>query len=266
MPGEALSAPDEIKAQNSGTGMTKLSVNVNKIATLRNSRGGSQPSVTEFAAAAIASGAHGITVHPRPDERHIRRTDVFELRDIVRDVEFNIEGYPDDRYMQIVYEARPDQATLVPDPPEALTSSAGWDCISHGAELRKIVGELKARGIRVSIFLEHDVGQVEAAAATGTDRIEFYTEPFARAFEEGRGRESYQLFEQAALKAKEAGLGINAGHDLNLENMAIMRDLPGLLEVSIGHALVTDALWMGWDRATKAYLDVLAGGKAHHSS
>ncbi len=244
--------------------MTKLSVNVNKIATLRNARGGASPSVVGFASAAIAAGAQGITVHPRPDERHIRRTDVFDLREIVRGVEFNIEGYPDERYMEIVREAKPDQATLVPDPPGALTSDAGWDCIAHADRLKDIVAELKSYGVRVSVFLEHDPAQVEAARETGTDRIEFYTEPFARAFEEGCGGESYRLFEKAAIRANEAGLGINAGHDLNLPNMELMRDLPGLLEVSIGHALVVDALWMGWDRAVKAYLDVLAGGKAPH--
>lgn len=240
--------------------MVKLSVNVNKIATLRNSRGGSQPSVVEFAREAIAAGAHGITVHPRPDERHIRRTDVFDLRPLCRDVEFNIEGFPDARYVEIVRDARPDQATIVPDPPGALTSDAGWDCIAHGQRLRAIVAELKSFGCRVSIFLSHDVHQVEAAAATGTDRIEFYTEPFARDFAAGRGAESFAAFRAAAERAVQLGLGINAGHDLNLQNMQLMRGLPGLLEVSIGHAIVVDALRMGWQPAIRAYLGVLRDG------
>lgn len=242
--------------------MIKLSVNVNKIATLRNSRGGAQPSVVEFARAAIRAGAHGITVHPRPDERHIRRHDVFDLRPVARDVEFNIEGYPDARFMEIVREARPEQATLVPDPPGAITSNAGWDCERNAAQLRDIVAELKSHGVRVSVFLAHDVRQVEAAAAVGTDRIEFYTEPFAVDFACGRGRESFAEFAAAAERALQVGLGINAGHDLNLANMELMRELPGLLEVSIGHALVVDALWMGWDRAVKAYLEVIGGGTA----
>lgn len=240
---------------------TKLSVNVNKIATLRNARGGTEPSVVDFALAAIDAGAQGITVHPRPDERHIRRSDVSDLNHVVRGVEFNIEGYPDDRYLEIIREFRPDQATLVPDPPEALTSNAGWDAVSRKEYLRSIVGEVKPLGVRVSIFLEPDIEQVEAAKETGTDRIEFYTEPFAHAFAEGKGEAGFALFEKAAIRANELGIGINAGHDLNLENMRLMRELPGLLEVSIGHALVVDALKMGWDQAIKAYLAVIAGSQ-----
>ncbi len=237
--------------------MINLSVNVNKIATLRNSRGGTIPSVVKFAQAAIEAGAHGITVHPRPDERHIRRSDVFDLRSIIRDVEFNIEGYPDERYLEIIREAKPDQATLVPDPPDALTSNAGWDAVRHADYLKEIVAKLQAMGARVSLFLEPDLAQVEAAAATGADRIEFYTEPFARAFEEGRGEESFAVYQAAAERAVALGLGINAGHDLNLENMVLMRRLPGLLEVSIGHALVHDALWQGWKQTVRDYLNVL---------
>jgi len=242
--------------------MIKLSVNVNKIATLRNSRGGSQPSVMAFAEAAIKAGAHGITVHPRPDERHIRYTDAVELGAMTKGrVEFNVEGYPDARYMKIIRETRPDQATLVPDPPDALTSNAGWDCRAHAEFLRGVVAELKAMGTRVSIFLEPDPAMVPFAAATGTDRIELYTEHFAQAFDAGEGEQSFSLYEETARAAVDAGLGINAGHDLNLDNLVLLRRLTGLAEVSIGHALVVDALWKGWTPTVAAYLAVLESGK-----
>jgi len=242
--------------------MPKLSVNVNKIATLRNSRGGKYPSVIEFAKAAIHAGADGITVHPRPDERHIRSADVTELATAVSGVEFNIEGYPDQRYLSIIREVRPHQATLVPDPPGTLTSNAGWDCIQNQALLTDIVTEIKSLGVRVSLFLEHDCRQVEAAKSTGTDRIELYTEPFAIAFEQGRARQTFNAYRIAAEKALELGIGTNAGHDLNLQNLVIMRELPGLLEVSIGHALVIDALRMGWHQTIKAYKSVLDTGRS----
>jgi pyridoxine 5-phosphate synthase len=240
--------------------MIKLSVNVNKIATLRNSRGGKHPNVVEFSEAAILAGAHGITVHPRPDERHIRYSDTLQLAELTRGrVEFNIEGYPDERYHELVAKCRPQQATLVPDPPDALTSNAGWNVVENLDYLRETVSRLKHHTERVSLFLEPDLAQVEAAAKTGADRIEFYTEPFAIAFEEGRGSQSFQQFNTAAIRAAELGLGINAGHDLNLHNMVLLRKLHGLAEVSIGHALVVDALWMGWKKTVRAYLDVLAG-------
>jgi pyridoxine 5-phosphate synthase len=236
----------------------KLSVNVNKIATLRNSRGGKWPSVREFSFAAMEEGAHGITVHPRPDERHIRETDVYELAELTAGrVEFNIEGFPDDRYLRLVRETRPTQATLVPDPPDALTSNAGWDAQRHADLLRRVVAELKESAGRVSLFLEPELHQVEAAKATGADRIEFYTEPFAVAFEQGEGEASFAHFDRAAKLATEIGLEINAGHDLNLKNMVLMRRLTGLKEVSIGHAIVCDALWMGWRPTIRAYLEVL---------
>ncbi|MCB2155071.1 pyridoxine 5'-phosphate synthase [bacterium] len=237
--------------------MIKLSVNVNKIATLRNSRGGTVPSVTRFAQMAIDAGAHGITVHPRPDERHIRRTDVTDLRPLCKAVEFNIEGYPDERYCQIIEETRPDQATLVPDPPGVLTSNAGWKAREHQAFLRDTIARLKGVGARVSVFMETNLAEIDAAREAGADRIEFYTGPFAEEFAAGRGKASYQEFATAAQHAVDIGLGINAGHDLDLENLVLMRNLPGLAEVSIGHALVRDALLMGWQKTIGEYLRVL---------
>lgn len=240
--------------------MIALSVNVNKIATLRNARGGGEPSVTAFARAAIEAGVDGITVHPRPDERHIRRSDVFELKEVVEGVEFNIEGYPDERYLEIIHEARPHQATLVPDPPDVLTSNAGWDALRHRDRLREVISRLQGYGARVSIFLEPDLEQVEAAKETGTDRIELYTGPYAEAFERGNGLAAYQPYAAAARAAVDLGLGINAGHDLNLANLTLFRELPGLDEVSIGHAITCDALVHGWQPTLRAYLDVLGRG------
>lgn len=239
--------------------MIKFSVNVNKIATVRNSRGGSIPNVVDFARAAIEAGADGITVHPRPDERHITRQDVLDLRNIVTDVEFNIEGYPNERYIEIVQTVRPDQATLVPDPPEALTSNAGWNLDANQEFLKDVIAELKKTGTRVSLFMEPDPEAMETARAVGADRIELYTEHFARAFAERLGEASFAEYVAAAEAAVRAGLGVNAGHDLNLDNLVLMRQLPGLLEVSIGHALVNDALWMGWRKAIGEYLKVLRG-------
>ncbi|MDY7094830.1 MAG: pyridoxine 5'-phosphate synthase [Acidobacteriota bacterium] len=241
--------------------MVELSVNVNKIATLRNARGGERPSVVAFAQAAIDAGAYGITVHPRPDERHIRARDVFDLVPVVRQagVELNIEGYPDRRYVEIIREARPDQATLVPDPPDVLTSNAGWDAAGQRKFLGEIIAELQSFGARVSLFMETALEPLEAARDAGADRVELYTGPYAEACAAGRGDESYALYEAAARRATELGLGLNAGHDLDLENLPRFRHLPGLQEVSIGHALTCDALEMGWDRAVRSYLAVLAG-------
>jgi pyridoxine 5-phosphate synthase len=199
-------------------------------------------------------------VHPRPDERHIRTSDVYELSELTKGrVEFNIEGFPDERYLRLVRQTRPAQATLVPDPPDALTSNAGWDAIRNQDFLRRVIAELKPIGCRVSLFLDPDPAQVQAAKAAGADRIEFYTEPFAVAFEEGSGEQSFAHFSRAANLALDIGLGINAGHDLNLKNLVLMRELPGLLEVSIGHALVGDALWRGWRQTVRDYLSVLRG-------
>jgi len=239
--------------------MVKLSVNVNKIATLRNSRGGSRPDVLEFADQAIKFGAQGITVHPRPDERHITRKDALALPKLINGrVEYNIEGYPDERYIAIVAATKPDQATLVPDPPDALTSNAGWKVSAHKDFLKEVIAELKKHTGRVSLFMETDLSEIEAAKEVGADRIEFYTEPFADAYNAGKGEESFQEFDAAAKHAQKIGLGINAGHDLNLDNLKLLRNLTALDEVSIGHALVIDALKMGWENTIKAYLKVLS--------
>lgn len=248
--------------------MPALSINVNKIATLRNSRGGDRPAVVPFARAAIDAGADGITVHPRPDERHIRRGDVMDLREMLaacpgggRHIEFNIEGYPDARYRELVRLVRPDQATLVPDPPDVLTSNAGWRAAEHRDFLRDAVAELAESAGRVSLFMETDLREIDAAAETGAHRIELYTESFARAFAQGHGRESFAEFSRAATHATGLGLGINAGHDLDLENLVLFRDLPGLLEVSIGHAVVCDALLAGWDTTIRRYKAVCAAAR-----
>lgn len=231
----------------------KLSVNINKIATLRNSRGGSIPSVTEAAIRAEQYGAQGITVHPRPDERHIRYADVRELKPLIT-TEFNVEGYPSEDFLKLVMEVRPHQVTLVPDPPGVLTSNAGWDTLKHRDLLIDMVARLKAAGIRTSIFVDPLVEMVEGAKHTGTDRIELYTEDYAVGYEQNRDR-AIAPFVAAAQKANELGIGINAGHDLNLNNLAFFRQcIPGLLEVSIGHALIADALYVGLSNAIRMYL------------
>ncbi len=232
--------------------MTRLSVNINKIATLRNSRGGNIPDVLKTAVDCERYGAEGITVHPRPDERHIRYQDVRDLKPLVK-TEFNIEGYPSDSFLQLVYEVLPDQVTLVPDPPGALTSSAGWDTIENKAFLVKVISELKSKGIRTSIFIGTEERMILAAAETGTDRIEFYTEPYATEFPSGREK-AIEPFIKAAILANSAGLGINAGHDLSMENLKYFSDnIPGLLEVSIGHALIADALYYGLENTIQMY-------------
>jgi pyridoxine 5-phosphate synthase len=232
--------------------MTKLSVNINKIATLRNARGGSVPDVIEAARRIERYGADGITVHPRPDERHIRRTDVYELKKAVT-TEFNIEGYPSEDFMSMVLDVRPHQVTLVPDPPDAITSNAGWDVVGHGDFLRQIVSRLKAAGIRVSIFLNAEPQLVAPAAATGTHRIELYTESYAVGYPLNK-EEAVRPFVATALAAQEHGLGLNAGHDLSFENLHYFASqVPGLLEVSIGHALISDALYWGLENTVSLY-------------
>jgi pyridoxine 5-phosphate synthase len=226
---------------------TKLSVNINKIATLRNSRGGTNPSVVEAAIKAQQFGADGITIHPRPDERHIRYQDVYDLKPVV-DTEFNIEGYPNEKFMEIVLDVKPTQATLVPDPPGVLTSNAGWNTIEHQEFLKHIIGRLKNAGIRTSIFIETDEKMIRGAKEIGADRIELYTESYASEFSAGK--------EKAI--ANEVGLGINAGHDLNLENLTYFKqNIPNLLEVSIGHAFISDALYLGMSNAVKMYKNCL---------
>ena len=233
--------------------MTKLSVNINKIATLRNARGGDLPNVVRTALDCERFGANGITVHPRPDERHIRFKDVLELKPLLT-TELNIEGYPSQAFIDLVIRVKPTQVTLVPDPPGVLTSNAGWDTILHETFLKELVDEFHQHGIRTSIFIETDTGMIWHAAKTGTDRIELYTESYARNFPSGR-EAAIKPFLLAASAALESGLGINAGHDLNLENLKYFADqIPGLLEVSIGHALICDALYYGLENTIQLYL------------
>jgi len=237
--------------------MTKLSVNINKIATLRNSRGGDNPDVVQVALDAERFGAQGITVHPRPDERHIRRDDVYALKEKIS-TEFNIEGFPDERYMKIIAEVRPAQATLVPDPPHVLTSNAGWDTHAKKDFLHDVIQEIKGYGVRTSIFVDPDANMVEGAAAVGTDRIELYTESYARFYPKDKEK-AIAGYVSAAESAKDLGLGINAGHDLDLHNLKFLRErIPFLDEVSIGHALICDALYYGLENTIQMYLRQLA--------
>ena len=236
--------------------MTRLSVNINKIATLRNSRGGNIPDVLQAAIDCQEFGAEGITVHPRPDERHIRYQDVRDIKPHIV-TEYNIEGYPSRSFLSLVNEVMPDQVTLVPDPPEALTSSAGWDTINNKGFLQDVIGELKSHGIRVSIFTGTELKMIEGARATGTDRIELYTEPYASAYHVSPEKAIHNFIRAAEL-ASELGLGLNAGHDLNLDNLKYFNEhIPGLLEVSIGHALISDALYFGLKNTIQMYLSKL---------
>ncbi len=233
--------------------ITKLSVNINKVATLRNARGGNVPNVLQVALDAERFGTQGITVHPRPDERHIRYSDVRELKPKLT-TEFNIEGYPAPEFMKLVMEMKPEQVTLVPDPPGVLTSNAGWDTLEKGEFLKGIITHLKARGIRTSIFLDPKPELVEAAAATGSDRIELYTEAYAVGHTEGRKEDAIKPYVKTAEAASAAGLGVNAGHDLDLKNLNYFAmNIPGLLEVSIGHALISDALYYGLENTIQMY-------------
>lgn len=237
--------------------MVKLSVNVNKIATLRNARGGDRPNVVRAAQTCIEAGCHGITVHPRPDGRHIRTQDVLDLAAMLT-VEFNIEGYPSPEFLDLVCRVRPAQCTLVPDPPDVLTSNAGWNLRGDVAWLGDVLKRLHDHGIRISLFLDPDPEQVRRAKDIGTDRIELYTEHYARRFGTPEKEHGFAAYHQAALTAQEVSLGVNAGHDLNLDNLPFFaQNIPGLLEVSIGHALICDALDMGLRQAAKAYLRAL---------
>jgi len=236
--------------------MTKLSVNINKIATLRNARGGNTPDVCKAALDCEEFGADGITVHPRPDERHIRYSDVWALKPILQ-TEFNIEGYPSPNFMKLVTMVKPTQVTLVPDPPEAITSNAGWDTEKNLDFLKDITAELQAAGIRVSIFIDANIKSVEYAALAGADRVELYTEPYAREYVENREK-AVAPFLEAAKAAKKLGLGLNAGHDLNLQNLHYLHTcIPWLDEVSIGHALICDALYLGLQETIKQYKNQL---------
>lgn len=233
--------------------MTRLSVNINKIATLRNARGGQTPNVLQFAQDAERFGAQGITVHPRPDERHITTKDCYDLHNQIQ-TEFNIEGYPDARYLQLIKDLRPAQATLVPDPPGVLTSNAGWNCAAQAKFLEPIIAQIQDLGVRVSLFIETDLAQLDTAKAIGTDRIEFYTGPYAANYNTDKSA-AILPYVLAAQHAQQIGLGINAGHDLNLENLAFFKSqLCELDEVSIGHALIVDALYMGIENTVQRYL------------
>lgn len=239
--------------------MTRLSVNINKIATLRNSRGGNNPNLIQVAKDCEAFGAEGITVHPRPDERHIRYKDVYDLKQNIS-TEFNIEGNPkEDKFVELVLANQPAQVTLVPDALNQLTSDHGWDTIKEQSYLKEIIATFKNAGIRVSIFVDPNEVMVEAAATTGTDRIELYTESYAKAFEAGKKEEIIQAYIKAAEKAKQLGLGINAGHDLDRHNLPyLIQQIPFIDEVSIGHALISDALYLGLENTIQLYKRALS--------
>lgn len=240
--------------------MTQLSVNINKIATLRNARGGNVPDLLQVARDCEHFGAQGITVHPRPDERHIRYQDVFDLKDVVT-TEFNIEGNPTPAFMKLVEQVRPTQVTLVPDAPDALTSSAGWEVDRHRDFLVEILTQLRSWGIRSSIFVGTDLQNLDVATSIGTDRIELYTEPYATQYPENR-EQAVAPFVRAARHAQSLGLGINAGHDLSLENLAFFsQSIPQLAEVSIGHALISDALYLGLEETIRRYRACLQGSR-----
>jgi pyridoxine 5-phosphate synthase len=246
--------------------MTALSVNVNKIATLRNSRGGAEPSVIAAVRTCVAAGAPGITVHPREDQRHIRPGDVRDIAALLAEpgpsghlIEFNIEGDPRPEFVDLVLAVKPTQCTLVPTTPGEITSHAGWSPETPAAPLRGMVARLKDAGIRVAVFVDPQEAPVRWAAALGADRVELYTEPFARAYAEGpaAGQRSFEAYVAAATIAHSLGLGINSGHDLDLHNLELFKTLPHLAEVSIGHALISHALWVGLDRAVRDYLQAL---------
>ncbi|GGB81742.1 pyridoxine 5'-phosphate synthase [Flavobacterium suaedae] len=234
--------------------MAKLSVNINKIATLRNSRGGNVPNLLTVAADVQKFGGEGITIHPRPDERHIRYQDARDLVPVVY-TEYNIEGNPIKKFIDLVLEVKPTQVTLVPDADDAITSNAGWDTIKHKSFLQEVIQEFKNNGIRTSIFVDPVAKMIEGAKETGTDRIELYTEAFASQYGEGNKEEAIKPYAEAAKVANELGLGINAGHDLSLDNIQYFKEnIPGLLEVSIGHALISESLYLGLENVINMYL------------
>lgn len=237
--------------------MTKLSININKIALLRNSRGSNIPDVLKFAADCEKFGAQGITVHPRPDERHITRKDVYELKEKIT-TEFNVEGYPTPSFLKMMREVKPTQCTLVPDAPEQLTSDHGWNCIQHQSFLKDVIADLHESGIRVSLFIDPVNEQIEAAQKTGTDRIELYTGPYAHDFY-AKQHAAVLPYAEAAKTCQQLQLGINAGHDLNLDNLRFFKtNVSGLLEVSIGHAFVRDCLYYGLENTVQLYLKQLS--------
>jgi pyridoxine 5-phosphate synthase len=238
--------------------MTRLSVNINKIATLRNARGGNNPDVVKAAIDCERFGAQGITVHPRPDERHIRYSDVISLKKSVN-TEFNIEGYPDDRYLKLIKEVLPEQATLVPDEPGAITSNEGWDTLKHASFLKDVVQQIKSLGVRVSVFVDPSPRMIEGAAKVSADRVELYTEPYAQEYHV-RKEVAVKPYIESASIARKAGLGVNAGHDLDLNNLKyLVQCIPELDEVSIGHALICDALYYGLENTIQLYLKQCKG-------
>lgn len=239
--------------------MTKLSVNLNKFALLRNSRGKNLPNLVTVARRCIESGIHGITVHPRPDQRHTTYQDVNDLAAVTAEysVEFNIEGNPTPFFLDMVKKTKPTQCTLVPDTPQQLTSDHGWDLLLDGNRLRPIITELQQAGIRASIFLDPDLAQVDQALAIGADRIELYTEAYAEAFGGDVQEEVFHKYRRAALHAQQLGLGVNAGHDLNIKNLRFFLTIPGILEVSIGHAIVMDSLYYGLENCLQRYLKIV---------
>lgn len=237
--------------------MTNLSVNLNKVALLRNARLNDEPSVVEAARLCIEAGAHGITVHPRPDQRHARPSDVYQLAGLLAgepEIEFNVEGNPFPEFLEIVQRVRPTQCTLVPDSPNVLTSDRGWELSREAERLKPIIGELKEAGVRVSLFMDAESTEFPHAKEIGADRIELYTKSYADFYGSDRGDKVFEQFTQAATAAQNAGLGVNAGHDLNLKNLTKFCSIPNILEVSIGHALISDALKMGLFDAVQAYL------------
>lgn len=243
--------------------MTKLSVNLNKVALVRNSRGHNQPDLMEFARLSLESGAHGLTLHPRPDQRHATPEDVRNLTALCREhdgIEMNVEGNPFDEFMDLVCEVVPDQVTLVPDEPGQLTSDHGWTVSQYKDILIPLISRMKDKGIRVSIFMDPVIEEIELVPETGADRIELYTEPYASAFPTEKKQEVFEQFAAAAKCAEDLGLGLNAGHDLDLENLPLLCSIPNLKEVSIGHALVVDALRVGFAPTVKAYLHAIEKG------
>ena len=237
--------------------MTKLSVNINKIATLRNARGGNTPSVLQAAIDVQKFGAQGVTIHPRPDERHIRYQDVYDIKPVIT-TEYNIEGNPIDSFLKMVFDVKPTQVTLVPDKINAITSNAGWDTITHKSFLSEIISECKKQAIRTSVFIDPNLAMIEGAADIGADRIELYTEEFALQYSLGN-KKAIEPYIQCAISADELGLGINAGHDLSLENIRFFKEnIPNLLEVSIGHALICESLYLGMDNVINSYLRKLS--------
>jgi pyridoxine 5'-phosphate synthase (EC 2.6.99.2) len=237
--------------------MTKLSVNINKIATLRNARGGNTPNVVNAAVNVQRYGAQGVTIHPRPDERHIKYQDAFDIKPVIT-TEFNIEGNPIESFMDMVLEINPTQVTLVPDSIDAITSNAGWDTITHWEKLSELITEFKNNGIRTSIFVDPDLRMIEGAAKTGTDRIELYTEEFAKQYAHGN-ENAIKPYIECSVLANEFGMGVNAGHDLSLENIQFFKiNVPFLLEVSIGHALICESIYLGLENVINSYLKKLS--------